>query len=126
MNSQSFSQFLNIKSKDTKTEVTCEQLEKEIKNHEFVMAYFGDIKEDLFTKGFEIEADLLGDKIKFLQLGFQICPSFYNLESLPGIIFFKDFGNEEVIFDSNTKPFSQKALHTFSQINQRPVLFEWN
>lgn len=83
---------MELKSKDPSAEATCEELEAKVKQNRFVMAYFGDIKLDMFTKGFQIEADLLGDKILFIQLSFQICSSFSNFEALPAIIFFKDFG----------------------------------
>ena len=95
---ESLIRYLELKSKDPSAEGTCHELEAMVKQNQFVMAYFGDVKDEMFTLGFQKEADLLADKISYIQLSFQICPSFFNLETLPGIIFFKDFGNQELIF----------------------------
>jgi len=46
---ESLIRYLELKSKDPSAEGTCHELEAMVKQNQFVMAYFGDVKDEMFT-----------------------------------------------------------------------------
>lgn len=91
------------------TSVSCDELKKKVTDNKFVLAYFGNETNGLFTDGFEGLASR-NDDITFVKSEDTKCAAEYGQKvDVPSIIFFRDFDDKVKLYEYSRSSHEQIA-----------------
>jgi len=108
------------KSGPPSAEVTCAALDEKVKASKFVIAYFGDVADDMYTKA-HVAYAAAEDKITFVHNTDAECAKTHGA-SANGIVFFRKFETEKNPFTGKA---DKDALVEFVKPLMVPTVFEF-